>query len=103
MWVRRDDLPGLISVVKVKAHLTYEEVLSGRTPWQHWIGNALADVRAKVGAAAVARRSPTRAIHAQWLRAKACDTWAIHFEGAWLDDTAASGPVQALDPAGTKA
>ena len=102
IWGRLDEMLGLIQVVKVKAHITYDQMREGRIPWQHWIGNALADAWAKAGAAAAATSSPTRAIHAQWLRAKAWYKWAITFAAAWPEDTASSGPIQTQQVASPK-
>ena len=71
VWDRLDDMPGWVQVVKVKAHLTYQDALNGRIHWQRWIGNAVADQWAKAGFAAAHGLSPVTAFHSQWLRAKA--------------------------------
>ena len=93
VWDRLDEMPGLVQVVKVKAHLSYEDVLSGRIPWKHWLGNGMADMWAKAGSTAAARQSPTAAIHSQWTRVVQWYKWVVAFASDWTEDTAKSGPV----------
>ena len=101
VWDRLDELPDLVQVVKVKAHLSYEDVLSGRIPWTHWIGNGMADMWAKAGSAAAARQSPTAAIHSQWTRVRQWYKWVVAFASDWTEDTAKSGPIP-LPPAAAR-
>ena len=69
VWDSLDEMPGLVQVVKVKAHLSFSDVMAGRIHWMHWVGNGIADQWAKAGAAAAAHQSPTAAVHAHWTRA----------------------------------
>ena len=87
IWRRLEDLPGLVTVLKVKAHLQYSDVVSGRIPWGVWIGNGLADLWAKRGSAEAERLSPCSWIHSEWSRARAYYKWALLIASEWLVDT----------------
>ena len=93
IWDRLDDLEGLVSVVKIKAHLTFADVVTQRIDFRHWIGNVLADKYAKAGAKLAKDSSPTEAITSQWHRA--CDwyKWVLHRASEWVEDTAPSAPL----------
>ena len=80
-------------MVKVKAHLTYEDVQSGRIQWKHRLGNGISDTWAKAGSAAAARQSPTAAVHSQWTCVVQWYKWVVAFASNWTEDTAKSGPV----------
>ena len=97
VWDLLDDMPDLIDVVKVRAHLSYQDVLDGRIGWKSWLGNAIADRWAKAGSAAAARQSPVAAVNAQWNRATAWYKWVVTFAGNWVEDTASSGPIPAVE------
>ena len=93
IWDRLDDLEGLMQVVKIKAHLTYDDVLAQRIEYRHWIGNALADKYAKAGAKCAAEMSPVASVTAQWHRAVEWYRWAFHVAAEWFEDTVPSGPL----------
>ena len=47
-----------VRVAKVKAHLKYKDVVSGRMPWHAWLGNGVADMWGKYACAEADRLSP---------------------------------------------
>ena len=77
IWDRLDQLPGQASVLKVKAHLEYKDVVSGRISWDTWLGNRIADLWAKRVSSDAERLSPCSWIHAEWSRARAVYKWAL--------------------------
>ena len=88
VWDRMEELPGLVQVVKVEAHLTYNDVLSGRSPFQHWSGNALADKLAKASSDTAKAMSLIALVTSQWKRARAWYKWVLEIAANWTDDTA---------------
>ena len=97
IWDRLDQLPGLVTVQKVKAHLSYSDVASGRISWHKWIGNGLADLWAKRGSAEAERLSPCSWIQGEWSRARAVYKWALLVASEWMCDTGSSA-VEAARP-----
>ena len=65
IWNLLDEMLGWVQVVKINAHTTYQDALEGRIPWEHWLGNAVADRWAKAGSAAASRLSPVASVHSQ--------------------------------------
>ena len=98
-WERLDQMPQLISVQKVKAHLTYQDVLDGRIPWALWIGRGVADLWAKAACAEATRIAPCQRVHSAWTRATAYFRWAAAFSSQWIDDTGTSIPPPEETPA----
>ena len=96
IWDRLEEMPCQVDVVKVKAHMTYQDALSGRISWATWLGNAVADKWAKAGSAAAARQSPASSFHAQWNRARVWYKWLVTLAENWTNDTEHSGPI--LEP-----
>ena len=66
IWDRLDDLHGIVSVQKVKAHMSYQKVLDGRISWSDWVGNGVADMWAKRGCSEAERLSPSAWVHDEW-------------------------------------
>ena len=87
IWDRLEELEGVVSVQKVKAHLSYGDVVEGRTTWSKWVGNGVADLWAKRGSAVAERLSPSSWIHAEWSRACAYYKWAVLVAAEWEGDT----------------
>ena len=92
IWARLNDLGILVRVEKVKAHLTYQHVLDGKTSWAKWIGNGIADLWAKRGCAEASRLSPSDWVEAEWLKACAVYKWAACIAAEWCVDTEVSTP-----------
>ena len=92
IWARLNDLSGLVRVEKVKAPLTYQHVLDGKTSWAKWVGNGIADMWAKQGCAEASRLSPSDWVQAEWLKACAVYKWAACIAAEWLVDTEISTP-----------
>ena len=89
IWDRLDDLHGIVSVQKVKAHLSYQKVREGRISWKAWVGNGVADMWAKWGCSEAERLSPSAWVHAEWNKACALYRWALLVAAEWIKDTEA--------------
>ena len=85
--MRLDELAGQLTVAKVKAHLTYQDVLEGKTTWTHWIGNGIADLAAKAACDHATRLSPCPWVHSAWLQASAYYKYAARFAPQWVPDS----------------
>ena len=53
-WFAAVELKQNVRILKVKAHGTVDDIKSGLIPWDHYVGNAYADVLANEGAARAA-------------------------------------------------
>ena len=98
IWARLRDLEGLVNVEKVKAHLTYQQVLDGKISWASWIGNGIADMWAKQGCAEASRLSPSDWVQAEWHKACAVYKWAACIAAEWIVDTEVALPPVQLPP-----
>ena len=101
IWSRLDELEGLVTVRKVKAHLSYQKVLEGRISWKDWVGNGVADLWAKRGCAESERLSPSSWVHSEWAKACALYRWALLVASEWTKDTEVSTPEQPKRSAAT--
>ena len=93
IWSMLDELQG-IRVIKVKAHLNYNQVQEGRIPFHHWCGNGVADTWAKSGCDAACASSSAEWPQRCWRRAQEWYRWVTVFAANWTGDIAMSGPVQ---------
>ena len=86
-------MPDTVKVVKVKAHLSFDDVLNGRISLPDWVGNSLADKFAKAGCEVATAMSPTNVIASQWKRAREWYKWVVAFTANWPSDIALAGPI----------
>ena len=93
VWDRLDEIGPGVRVCKVKAHLTFQDVLGGRIPWSNWIGNGIADAWAKAACDYAMRTAPTQWIHAEWHKACTFYRWAVRIAAEWRTDTEPTQPV----------
>ena len=102
IWLRLDDLEGLVEVRKVKAHLTYEQVRQGIISWDLWVGNGIADFLAKAACDEASRSSPCETVHLAWKRACAFYRWAVCLAADWINDVEPSAHPLPIPAAPTR-
>ena len=87
-----DELPD-VRVLKVKAHLRYHHVAEGRVPFDHWIGNGIADRWAKVGCDVACKATSGTLSQQCWQQAQEWYRWVTKVAMNWIPDTARTGPA----------
>ncbi len=76
-----------VSIVKVKAYLTLDDVRKGRISRIDYTGNLLADRAARAGSRAAERASPTNSFRAEATRAIRWYKWVAAYAVKWESDT----------------
>ena len=93
---------GEVAVLKVKAHTSWFDVLSGKITPREQFGNWLADSAAKKATAASEAEAPTIPFNAQLKKALAWIRWAACYSTNWVQDiTPQFRPVPIAPPGNT--
>ena len=89
IWDKLDALrtEGAVTVMKVKAHTGWRELLSRQISPRDQFGNWLADAAAKTASRHSELEAPTAAVNAQVAKALAWIRWAARYSADWVTDT----------------
>ena len=93
---------GEISVVKVRAHIGWEQLLARTIFPRDQFGNWLADAAAKTGASRAEAEAPAAACRAQVAKALAWLKWAARYVSKWIKDTSAGEGIVAQRETGAE-
>ncbi len=87
VWHLVDEIGPGLSVLKVRAHTTWWDVIAGKIdPFHRW-GNAEADRSAKEALRVAIAEAPHHAYNAQLARAFLWAKWITEYAAFWVDDT----------------
>ncbi len=86
-WRLIEDIGEGVDIVKVAAHSTWWQVLTGSVTLRDHIGNAAADREAKLAMKAGMGQSPTTAFNAYLARAVAWGRYILDYAANWVHDT----------------
>ena len=90
---------GQVSVIKVKAHTSWVDLLSRRITPREQFGNWLADGAAKAATAASEAEAPTASFNEQLRTALAWTRWIARYATDWVEDIAPSPMPKQGSPA----
>ncbi len=86
-WYLIEDIGEGVDIVKVTAHSTWWQVLTGSVTLRDHIGNSAADREAKLAMKAGMSQSPTTTFNAYLARAVAWGRYILDYSANWVDDT----------------
>ncbi len=98
VWHMMNEIGGGVEVVKVPAHTTWWQVLTGAVSLKDHLGNTAADREAKAAMRAAMVQSSTVSFNACLARAVGWARWMLDYASHWVDDT--SVPPSAGEEAG---